>query len=274
MRAVMRCWLVVVSVAAAPSPAASQPIDLSRYRLVDLTHSFGPQTLYWPNSPSAFKLDTLSYGMTAGGYFYSSFGFRAPEHGGTHMDAPLHFAEGKHAVDRIPLSQLIAPAVVIDVSQRSAANPDYRASVEDILAFENRNGRIAPGTIVLLRTGWSKRWPTRLQYFGDSTPGRTTHLHFPGFGADAARLLVEQRRVAVLGIDAASIDYGPSTDFIVHRIAMAANIPALENLTNLDQLPASGATVIALPMKILGGSGGPLRAVALVPVSRLQRPAP
>ncbi len=274
MNAQLRRILVLVAVASTPSFARSQALDLARYRLVDLTHAFGPQTLYWPSSPSAFKLDTLSFGMSAGGYFYAAFAFATPEHGGTHIDAPIHFAQGARSTDRIPLEQLIAPAVVIDVSQQSARDPDYRATAQDVLQFETRHGRIEPGTIVLLRTGWSKRWPHRQQYFGDDTPGRTTHLHFPGFGADAARLLVEQRRVAVLGIDAASIDYGPSTDFIVHRIAMAANIPALENLTNLDLLPARGATVIALPMKIQGGSGGPLRAVALVPVSRLQRGSP
>jgi kynurenine formamidase len=265
MHAHLRCWLVLAAFSAAPSPARPQPIDVSRYRLVDLTHAFGRQSLYWPNSPSAFRLDTLAYGMTPGGFFYSAFAFTAPEHGGTHLDAPLHFAGGKNSVDKIPLEQLIAPAVVIDISQRSANDPDYRASAEDVLAFERRHGRIEPGTIVLLRTGWSSRWPDRVRYFGDDTPDRTTQLHFPGFGADAARLLVEQRRVAVLGIDAASIDHGPSTDFVVHRIAMAANVPALENLTNLDRLPPRGATVVALPMKIEGGSGGPLRAVALVP---------
>jgi kynurenine formamidase len=250
---------------ATPTLAQAQPLDLSRYRVVDLTHAQGHNTLYWPSSPSAFKLDTLAFGMTPGGYFYSSFAFATPEHGGTHIDAPIHFAEGRNTTDRIPLSQLIAPAVVIDVTARAAADRDYRATADDVLLFEARNGRIAPGTIVLLRTGWDKRWSSRMQYFGDDTPGRTTHLHFPGFGAEAARLLVEQRRVAALGIDAASIDYGPSQDFIVHRIAMQANTPGFENLTNLDQLPARGATLIALPMKIEGGSGGPLRAVALVP---------
>jgi kynurenine formamidase len=248
-----------------PGLALSQPLDLSRYRVIDLTHPQGRQTLYWPNSPSAFKLDTLAFGMTPGGFFYSSFAFSTPEHGGTHIDAPIHFAEGGNTTDRIPLSQLIASVVVIDVTLQAGADRDYRATADDVLQFEARYGRIASGTIVLLRTGWDKRWSDRLRYFGDDMAGRTTHLHFPGFSAEAARLLVEQRRVAALGIDAASIDYGPSQDFIVHRIAMRANVPAFENLMNLDQLPARGATLIALPMKIEGGSGGPLRAVALVP---------
>jgi kynurenine formamidase len=132
-------------------------------------------------------------------------------------------------------------------------------------AFELLHGKIQAGTIVLLRTGWSKHWPNVLDYLGDDTPGDASKLSFPGYGADAARLLVDDRRVALLGIDTASIDYGRSTDFPVHRIAGAENVGGLENLSNLDELPASGITLLALPMKIEGGSGGPVRVVALVP---------
>jgi kynurenine formamidase len=151
------------------------------------------------------------------------------------------------------------------VTDKAAADADYLLSAADVAAFEREHGEIAAGTIVLLRTGWSSRWPDRKAYLGDDTPGDASKLHFPSFGADAARLLVEERRVAALGADVASIDHGPSTDFMVHRIAGAANVPGFENLTNLDQLPPTGATVIALPMKIDGGSGGPLRAIAIVP---------
>ena len=184
----------------APELALSQSLDLSRYRMIDLTHPQGRQTLFWPNSPSAFKLDTLAFGMTAGGFFYSSFAFSTPEHGGTHIDAPIHFAEGRNTTDRIPLSQLIAPVVVIDVTAQAGADRDYRATADDVLQFETRHGRITAGTIVLLRTGWDKHWSDRLRYFGDDAAGRTTNLHFPGFGVEAARLLVEQRGIAALGI--------------------------------------------------------------------------
>jgi kynurenine formamidase len=118
---------------------------------------------------------------------------------------------------------------------------------------------------VLVRTGWSRHWPDRLAYLGDNTPGDASKLRFPGYGEDAARLLVEERQVVLLGIDTASVDFGRSTDFIVHRVAAARNVANLENLTNLDRLPPRGATVIALPMKIEGGSGAPVRVVALVP---------
>jgi kynurenine formamidase len=244
--------------------AAQQPIDVARQRIVDLSHAFGPRTLYWPTSPSIFKLESLARGQTEGGFFYSANTLCTPEHGGTHLDAPLHFAEKGRSTAEIPLEQLVASAVVIDISAKAWADRDYRLSAQDVWAFEKQHGPIARGTIVLLRTGWSRHWPNAKAYLGDDTPNDASKLSFPSYGADAAKQLVEERGVAALGIDTASIDYGRSTDFIVHRIASAQNVPGLENLTNLDQLPPRGAVVIALPMKIEGGSGGPLRAIALV----------
>jgi len=240
-------------------------LRLDDYELVDLTHSFNAATLYWPTSPTSFELEELAFGPTDAGFFYAANSLSAPEHGGTHLDAPVHFAESGHATDEIPLETLIASAVVIDVSAAASADPDYRLSRDDVLAFESEHGMIEAGSIVLLRTGWSSRWPDRLRYLGDDTPGDASNLHFPSFGEDAARLLVEERSVAALGADVASIDYGQSTDFMVHRIAGAANVPGFENVANLERLPPRGATVIALPMKIEGGSGGPARIVALVP---------
>jgi kynurenine formamidase len=257
--------LVVSAVVVASMGAAAQTIDLSRQQIVDLTHGFGANTLYWPTSTSKFTLDQQAYGRTEGGWFYAANSFCTPEHGGTHLDAPIHFSETGRTTEQIPLDQLVAPAVVIDVTAQAAANRDYRLTGEDVLQFEKSHGAIARGTIVLLRTGWSRHWPDAKAYLGDDTPGDPSKLSFPSYGADAARLLVEDRGVAALGIDTASIDYGRSTDFQVHRIAAARNVPGLENLTNLDRLPVRGAVVIALPMKIEGGSGGPLRAIALVP---------
>lgn len=266
MRPLRRCGLALfVSSFALAGVAGGQQIDLSSARFVDLTHPFNSRTIYWPTSPSAFKLDQLSRGQTEGGYFYSAYAFSTPEHGGTHLDAPIHFSEAGQTVDSIPLDQLIGPAVVIDVTAQAGENPDYRLTRDDVLAFERRHGPIEAGTIVLLRTGWSSRWPDRRRYLGDDSPGDASRLHFPSFGDDAARFLVEERRAKALGVDAASIDYGQSKDFMVHRIAAARNVPGFENLTNLGALPPVGATVIALPMKIEGGSGGPLRVIAVIP---------
>lgn len=256
---------LIAAILGVATSAFAQPLDLSRYRIVDLTHPFNAQTVYWPTAPSTFKLEQLAYGRTAGGYFYSAYAIATPEHGGTHLDAPIHFSETGHTADKVPLTQLIAPAVVIDVSSKAASNPDYLLTPADVLAFERAHGPIRPGTIVLLRTRWSERWPNKKAYLGDDTPGDASKLRFPSYGAEAAGLLVNERRVAALGADVASIDYGASKDFVVHQIAAAANVPGLENLTSLDQLPPTGATVFALPMKTEGGSGGPLRAVALVP---------
>lgn len=252
-----------------PRIAHTQAVDLTRYRLVDLSHAFGPRTLYWPTATAGFKLEQLAFGPTPGGWFYSSYAYSAPEHGGTHLDAPIHFSQTGLTADRIPVDQFIGPAVVIDVSRQAARDRDYRLTTEDVTAWERAHGRIPRGAIVVLRTGWGMRWPDAKSYLGDDKPGDASNLHFPSYGAEAARLLVQQRRVSALGADVASIDYGASGDFIVHQIAAAANVIGLENLANVSALPARGATIIALPIKIEGGSGGPVRAVALVP----RRPA-
>ena len=243
----------------------AQKLDLDASTLIDLTHPYNASTIYWPTEKAAFKLEPRSVGQTPGGYFYAAFAFCMPEHGGTHLDAPYHFGERQDPVEQIALRRLIAPAIVIDVTAQSRKDRDYRVSAADVLAFEKTHGPIAAGTIVLARTGWSRHWPDRLAYLGDATPGDASSLRFPGYGEDAARLLTEQRQVALLGIDTASVDYGRSTDFIVHRVAAARNVANLENLTNLDRLPVRGATVLALPMKIEGGSGAPVRVVAIVP---------
>lgn len=254
--------------AAVPVAEAAAGLDLTTARIVDLSHAFDGRTVYWPTSPTRFELDTLAFGMTEGGWFYAANVLRTPEHGGTHLDAPIHFSATGEDAASVGLDRLVGPAVVLDVRQQAAADADYRLTVSDVEAWEAEHGRIEAGTIVLLRTGWSARWPDAASYLGSSVPGDASNLHFPSFGEAAARLLVEERSVAVLGADVASIDYGASTDFIVHRIAAAANVPGLENLTNLDALPAAGAWVIALPMKVAGGSGGPLRAIAVLPGTR------
>lgn len=258
-------FAAILGLLAACATIPQPPIDTSHFDVVDLTYPFDAQTLYWPSSPGGFELKRLAFGPAPGGYFYSANTFCAPEHGGTHIDAPIHFAEHGATVDQIPVRQLIGPAAVIDISSKTASDPDYRLTAADVYAWESANGTIANGTIVLLRTGWGSRYGNRKAYFGDDTPGAASNLHFPSFGADAARLLVNERHVAAIGLDTASIDYGQSRDFIVHQIALGAGVPGFENIANLDGLPARGSWIVALPMKIGGGSGGPLRIIALVP---------
>jgi kynurenine formamidase len=264
MPRLLRFVLIPLLAAAFASAARAQTLDLSASTVVDLTHAFDADTIYWPTSPSGFELKPLHRGLTERGFFYAANAFCSPEHGGTHLDAPLHFAEGKWTNADIPVDRFIGPAVVIDIAAKAASNPDYLLTPDDIQAFEAAHGRINAGAIVLLRTGWSARWPDKKAYLGDDTPGDATHLHFPSFSPEAAALLVNERHVRLIGLDTASVDGGTSKDFLVHRIVAAANASGLENLTNLDQLPPTGAIVIALPMKIAKGSGGPARAVAIV----------
>lgn len=232
---------------------------------VDLTYSFDSTTIYWPTA-QPFHLTVVSARRMPGGWYYAANNFTAAEHGGTHLDAPVHFVEKKRSADQIPLSQLIAPAVVIDISHQADSSADYRVHQSDITTWEAAHGDIQAGTIVLFRAGWGKRWPDRLRYLGTTKTGTAgvAELHFPGIDLDAARALV-RRRVAAVGIDTPSIDYGQSTTYQAHRRLFASNVPAFENVANLEQLPVTGAFVIALPMKIKGGSGGPLRIVALLP---------
>jgi kynurenine formamidase len=231
---------------------------------VDLTYSFSGETIYWPNNPNGFQLDTQANGMTPGGYYYSSNAFCAPEHGGTHLDAPVHFAQSKQSIDQVPLENLIGNAVVIDVSEKALKNPDYLISVKDVQQWEEMHDHLSPGTIVLFSTGYGQYYPDAKKYFGTDRKGEDAipHLHFPGIDPATAEWLVARRKIKALGIDTPSIDYGQSKNFKTHQILMGQNIPAFENVANLDQLPAKGAFVLALPMKIKNGSGGPLRIIA------------
>lgn len=232
-------------------------------KLVDLTHTFDEKTIYWPTA-KPFQWHRDAWGKSPGGYWYASASFETSEHLGTHMDSPIHFAEGKATTDTVPLRQLIGPALVIDVSRACAGNRDYELSRADIEAWEKKNGRILSGSIVLIRTGWSAGWQDRIRYMGTDVPGDVRNLHFPGISPDAAKLLVT-RRVDGVGIDTASLDHGPSVAFQAHRVLNGAGIYGLENVANLERLPAIGATLIALPMKIRNGTGGPVRIIAILP---------
>lgn len=270
LRALAPVLVVACGTQSAPGAGvweAAGAVDLAHYEIVDLTHAFDRNTIYWPTAPYHFEMDTLAWGETEGGWFYSAFLFRSPEHGGTHLDAPIHFARDGQAVDQVPLERLLGPAVVIDISHKAQEDRDYRLTVADVTAWERDHGPVPGGAIVLLRADWDRFWPDARTYLGTAERGQVAarNLHFPSYGAEAARVLVEERGAAALGADVASIDYGASTDFPVHRLIMGQNVPGLENLAHLDRLPPMGATVLALPMKIAGGSGAPVRVIALVP---------
>jgi kynurenine formamidase len=234
--------------------------------IIDLSHTYDATTIFWPTA-DAFRLDKVADGVTEGGYYYAANNFFTSEHGGTHLDAPVHFAKGAQAVDQVPLDRFVGTAVIVDVVQSSDGNADYQVTTEDFLRTEREQGEIPAGTIVLIRTGFSRRWPDAAKYLGTAARGADAvrNLHFPGLHPDAARWLVANRQIKAIGIDTASIDYGQSTLYESHRVLFERNVPAFENLTALERLPARGARIVALPMKIGGGSGAPLRAIALLP---------
>src|SRR6476646_3453826 len=234
-------------------------------KIIDLTYPFDSDSVYWPTAET-FKLETDFEGVTDKGYYYSAYRYSAAEHGGTHIDAPVHFAKGQNSVDQIPLEQLTGPGLVIDVTAQCATNPDYLISAADIQNWERRNGQIPAGSIVLLRTGYGKYYPDRKKYLGTDERGAAAvaKLHFPGLDPAAARWLTSNRSIKAIGLDTASIDRGQSVLFESHRALFEKNIPAFENVANLDQLPVKGFTIVALPMKIKGGSGGPLRIIAML----------
>jgi len=238
---------------------------LAKGKWIDLSYDFSPQTLYWPNNPTGFKLDTIFEGISPGGFYYSTYAFSAPEHGGTHLDAPVHFSQGGLSADKVPLHKLTGDAVVVDVSAKALNDRDYLISVNDINDWETKNGKIKENTIVLFKTGYGQFYPDVEKYFGTAEKGAQAipKLHFPGIDPATAQWLV-QHKIKAVGIDTPSIDYGQSKDFKTHQILLGASIPGFENIANINLLPVKGAYIVALPMKIKNGSGGPLRIIAWV----------
>lgn len=255
--------LVSCKEAAKKEPSLSDVLKEGKW--IDLSYDFSDKTLYWPTA-NTFKFDTAFDGETAGGYYYSAYNYCAAEHGGTHLDAPVHFAKGKWTADEIPLDHLTGEAVVIDVSDKALKNADYLITPADIEAWENINGVIPDNSMVFFRTGYGKFYPDAKKYLGtdERGPAAVAKLHFPSIDSTAATWLVKNRKIKAVGVDVASVDYGQSTDFKTHRILYAENIAGFENIANLEQLPVKGAYIFALPMKIKKGSGGPLRIIAWV----------
>jgi kynurenine formamidase len=255
----------ILALALIPLTAGCATASLDQWRLVDLTHTLDRQTIFWPTE-SGFERQERHAGLTAKGFYYAAGSFCSPEHGGTHIDAPIHFHEGRDTVEQIPLSRLVGPGAVVDVTAACAADRDYQVTIEDLLGWEAQHGLSLTGRIIFLKTGYGRFWPDRVQYMGTDERGEeaVAKLHFPGLHPDAARWIAEQRTVKAVGLDTPSIDYGQSTHFQSHVTLFTHNIPAFENVANLEQLPGHGFEVVALPMKIGGGSGGPIRIVAFL----------
>ncbi|MGH7167100.1 MAG: cyclase family protein, partial [Nitrospiraceae bacterium] len=239
---VLLVGFLTAAVLSACTPARTQT-------LVDLTYAFDEETIYWPTNKH-FQWEKTDWGMTAAGYWYASANFSASEHGGTHIDAPIHFSEGRLAVDQIPVEQLIGPAVVIDVRAQCSRNPDYELMVEDLATWESRHGPIPENSLVLILSGWGQRWPDRRRYLGTDTPENPQTFNFPGISRQAAELMVSRSNERRVCLDTASRHPGRSRDVTARRVLNGADVYALENVAALDRLPSRGATVFALPIKI------------------------
>jgi kynurenine formamidase len=240
--------------------------DLSKSKIIDLTYTFSKETIYWVTARE-FELDVVYKGDTDKGYFYAANNFATAEHGGTHIDAPIHFSKTGQTVEEIPLKNLMGNAIKIDVSKNAMNNPDYLVSINDFKAWESIEGmKIPDGSIIILETGFSRFYPDKMKYMGTDKRGEDAvkELHFPGLSPEAAQWLVDNRNVHAIGIDTPSIDYGQSEYFKSHVILLSENIPAFENVANVAQLPSKGFQIIALPMKIKDGTGSPLRIVAIL----------
>jgi kynurenine formamidase len=227
--------------------------------VVDLTHEISEKSPNWEGTEkSPFEAKQLgSYEKE--GYF--SRVITLPEHFSTHVDAPAHFARGRWTVDQIPPERLVAPLVVIDIKAQCRTNPDYQLSMDDVARWERANGRIPAGAVVMANTGWSAKWDSMADYRGADKNGT---MHFPGFSLDAVKFLVQARNIFGLGIDTMGVDYGRSETYPVHRYTGSMNIYHVENVADLDRAPEVGAVVVVAPAKLKGGSGGPVRVLALI----------
>lgn len=256
-------WNLALFVVLIVGAQSSMAQSAENRRLLDLTHSFDESTIYWPTE-DGFKLIREAAGITEQGYYYAANRFMCAEHGGTHLDAPVHFFELGKTVDQLALQRLIGPGACVDVTQKCAADRDYQVTVEDFEKWEADHKESLEDRIVLIRTGFSRYWPDRGRYLGTAEQGKAAvaKLHFPGLDPVAADWLVKRRKIRMVGIDTASIDHGQTQSYPTHQRLFRDGVPALENVAELDKLPADKFSITALPMKIKGGSGAPCRIVA------------
>jgi kynurenine formamidase len=226
--------------------------------VLDLTHALSAGGSFWSSWDSnPFTHDTLAAHPDGSP---SMAAYSTPEHNGTHLDAPVHFAAGGRSVDQLTSDDLWGPAVVIDISNRAGANPDALLNVEDIEAWEVEHGPMPDRAIVLLNTGWATKWNDLEAYQNRDADGQ---MHFPGYSDVAARFLVEQRNIRGIGIDNLSVDAGAADGFPAHLVVNGADL--FHHVANVHLLPPTGAYLIIAPIKIEGGSGGQVRIFAVLP---------
>ncbi|XP_037276630.2 isatin hydrolase [Rhipicephalus microplus] len=234
------------------------PALIKSYKIVDLSHHFNNETIYWDDN-GIYNLNVTVYNTTRAGWLQMDV-VEDPIHGGTHFDAPLHFNKDGWDVSQVPLEMLLfVPVARVDVRHKVASDPAYLLTVDDILDREKQHARLPDGCLFIAHTGHSKYWPNRTAYLGIQADGER---RFPALTGDAASFLATQRSVNGVGLDTASVD---ASRYDAHRAILNANMFILENLVNLEKLPTLGSYAIVLPLMLDGGSGSPVRVVAIVP---------
>src|SRR5919202_2128651 len=234
------------------------PLTITIRRVVHLSHVIDPAIPQWPGDPPV-EFETVAE-LEDEGYYLRRFSLG--EHSATHMNAPKSFYSQGKSIDQYPPESLIAKAVVIDIRKQTEANPNYVLAVSDVLAWEQQYGQISQGSVVLLFTGWQSKWSDKGAFFHQDATGG---MHFPGFGSEATQFLLKRRQIAGVGIDTHGVDSGQDTTFATNRLVLEQPRLVVENLTNLDQLPAIGTTLVIGVLRLLGGSGSPVAVLALLP---------
>lgn len=233
--------------------------------IIDLSYDYANDGMVFHPAEqlvSPFNITRSIKGNDPSGVYWEMNNFCTGEHTGTHMDAPRHSIRGSRGINDLSLDELIGGAVKIDITAKTQRNRDYQCTVNDIKNWEKEYKEIPANSFFFLNTGWHRYWPDENAYIG-STDWINHKLHFPGLHPDAAKWLIERRGIKMYGVDCLSVDYGQTRLFEVHKMLLGANIPVLENVANLDKLPATGAKVFAIPMKIRDGTGAPTRVFAI-----------
>jgi kynurenine formamidase len=238
--------------------AQQKPVRLAKgYRDVyDLTHTYSPRLPVFP----AFKPVQIrqKFSIAKDGFFANEITF--DEHTGTHMDAPVHFVAGGHTADKLPAEKFLAPLAVVSIADRAAKNADTLLTVDDLLAWEKRHGRLPGGVFVAMHSGWEARVGTAERFLNRDAKGT---MHAPGFSEEAARFLVKERDIVGAGVDTLSLDGASAAKFVAHLALLGAGKYGVELLANLGRVPAAGATIIIGGPKHEGASGGPARVYAV-----------
>lgn len=226
-------------------------------RTVDLTHIMSADFPTFDGAPG-IEMRKIKDFKTDG---YNLYQWQLNEHSGTHLDAPIHFSETGMTAEQIASETLIVPLAVINVADKAVKNADYQLSRSDLATWERRHGRLPDHCCVAMHSGWARHVSDKAKYVGKDANGV---MHFPGFDPDAAAWLIKQRKVAGLAVDTLSLDYGASKDFKTHLLWLPSGRWGLENVANLDRVPAVGAMLVVGLAKVKGATGGPARLFALV----------